>query len=71
MIVPSNANARKKFEKKIKFNKDFNNKTYDEIVKLWELSKQEASKQNVSPSTNPVAPPILATEQEMEDAGNF
>lgn len=42
LIVPSNANARKKFEKKIKSNKDFNNKTYDEIVTLWESSKQEA-----------------------------
>lgn len=60
LIVQSNANARKKFEKEIKSNKDFNKKTYAEIVTLWESCKtsvqnnQNQNRNNQQNKTNNV-----------------
>lgn len=71
LIAPSNANARKKFENKIKADRDFNNKTYAEIVSLWEASKQEAAAPATVAPNKTVNPTKPAADNPIEDPGNF
>lgn len=70
-VVNGSVTQKNAFKKKIESDSKFKNKTYSEIVALWESSKQEAATPTTAAPKKTVNPTKPAAGDPMDDAGNF